>query len=46
MKSAESKDKIYCIFNNRKKDINVQIEKAFQEYLKEEIKNSKNLENK
>lgn len=46
MKNIKNENKIYGIFNNQKENINTQIEKAFQEYLKEEIKNNKNLENK
>ena len=40
----EEKEKIYCIFNNEKESFQSQIEKAFKEYLKEEMKEDKDIE--
>lgn len=39
-------EKVYCIFNHNKPDINTELEKAFTEYLKEQINSKENLEQK
>lgn len=43
MKEQENNE-VYCIFNNDKESINIQIENAFKEYLKDVLKNYKKLE--
>lgn len=37
-------EKVYCIFNNNKQDINNELGKAFSEYLKEQINCKENLD--
>lgn len=39
-------EKVYCIFNHNKQDINTELGKAFSEYLKEKINSKENLEQK
>lgn len=47
MEGKRDREKIYCIFNSKKEDINTKIGKAFETYLedyikvKEEISNNK-----
>ncbi len=38
---TEKKEKVFCIFNNDKENINMQIEKSFIAYLKNSIKDDK-----
>ena len=38
MENIENKEKIYCIFNQEKEDINVKIGEVFKIYLKDYIK--------
>jgi hypothetical protein len=38
MEEQKDKEKIYCIFNSKKEDINVKLSKAFEIYLKEYTK--------
>lgn len=40
----EEKDKVFCIFNSEKEDINAKMGKAFEIYLKEYIKTKEELE--
>ena len=37
-------EKVYCIFNHNKQDINTELGKAFSEYLKEKINCKETLE--
>lgn len=46
MENTKNENKIYCLFNRQKEDINAEIGKAFQEYLEAKMENTKNLENK
>ena len=39
--NIDKKEQIFCIFNNDKEDINIQIEKSFIAYLKDSIKYNK-----
>ena len=39
--NIDKKEQIFCIFNNDKEDINIQIEKSFIAYLKDSIKDNK-----
>ena len=34
---AKQTEKVYCIFDNNKQDINTELGKAFSEYLKEKV---------
>ena len=36
--SIDNKEQIFCIFNNDKEDINIQIEKSFIAYLKDSVR--------
>ncbi len=38
---TQKKEQVFCIFNNNKENINMQIEKSFIAYLKNAIKNDK-----
>ncbi len=38
---TEKKEQVFCIFNNDKENINMQIEKSFIAYLKNLIKDDK-----
>ncbi len=40
----EQKEKVFCIFNSEKEDINAKMGKAFEIYLKECIKTKEELE--
>ncbi len=44
MKEQKDKEKVYCIFNSEKEDINAKIGKAFEIYLKECVKTKEELE--
>ena len=44
MEDKKSKEQIYCIFNQTKENINKQIGKAFEIYLRELIKTKDNIE--
>ena len=39
--NIDKKEQIFCIFNNDKENINIQIEKSFIAYLKDSIKDNK-----
>ncbi len=39
--NTDKKEQVFCIFNNNKEDINIQIEKSFIAYLKDYIKDNK-----
>ena len=39
--NIDKKEQIFCIFNNKKENINIQIEKSFIAYLKDSIKDNK-----
>ena len=41
--NIDKKEQIFCIFNNEKEDINIQVEKSFIAYLKDSIKDNKNI---
>ncbi len=41
---TEKKEQVFCIFNNDKENINMQIEKSFIAYLKNLIKEIKSIE--
>ncbi len=38
---TQKKEQVFCIFNNDKENINIQIEKSFITYLKNSIKDDK-----
>lgn len=44
MKEQKDKEKVYCIFNSKKENINEKMGKAFEIYLKECIKTKEELE--
>lgn len=44
MKEQKDNEKIYCIFNQEKEDINTKMGKAFEIYLRECIKTKEELE--
>lgn len=44
MKEQKDKEKVYCIFNSEKENINEKMGKAFEIYLKEWIKTKEELE--
>lgn len=44
MKEQKDKEKVYCIFNSQKENINEKMGKAFEIYIKEWIKTKKELE--
>lgn len=44
MKEEKDKEKVFCIFNSKKEDINAKMGKAFEIYLKECIKTKEELE--
>ena len=39
--NIDKKEQTFCIFNNDKENINIQIEKSFIAYLKDSIKDNK-----
>ena len=39
--NTDKKEQVFCIFNNDKENINIQIEKSFIEYLKNYLKANK-----
>lgn len=39
--NIDKKEQVFCIFNNDKENINIQIEKSFIAYLKDSIKDNK-----
>ena len=39
--NTDKKEQVFCIFNNDKEDINIQIEKSFIAYLKDSVKDNK-----
>ncbi len=39
--NTDKKEQVFCIFNNDKENINIQIEKSFIAYLKDSIKDNK-----
>ena len=39
--NIDKKEQVFCIFNNDKEDINIQIEKSFIAYLKDSIIDNK-----
>ena len=41
--NIDKKEQVFCIFNNDKKDINMQIEKSFIVYLKDSIIDNKKI---
>lgn len=44
MKEQKDKEKVYCIFNSEKENINEKMGKAFEIYIKEWIKTKEELE--
>ena len=42
--NTDKKEQVFCIFNNDKEDINIQIEKSFIAYLKDSIIDNKKIE--
>ena len=39
--NIDKKEQVFCIFNNDKENINIQIEKSFIAYLNDSIKDNK-----
>ena len=39
--NIDKKEQVFCIFNNDKENINIQVEKSFIAYLKDSIKDNK-----
>ena len=41
--NIDKKEQVFCIFNNDKENINIQIEKSFIAYLKDLVKDNKKI---
>ncbi len=41
MNKNNTGEQVFCIFNNEKEDINIQVEKSFITYLKDLVKDNK-----